>query len=377
MNVLITGSDGFIGKNLCSHLKQIDNFNITTFLRKDSKDSLLDKVMNSDIIIHLAGENRPREQSQFKKVNVQLTRDICEAIERSNKKIPIFFSSSIHAESYSSYPQNSNNYNYGKSKREAEIILEEFSDNYDNSAIIYRAPGIFGKWSQPNYNSVVSTLCHNIANEHPVSIENPDIELSLVHIDDFVNQILNDLKNIKKGFSYKPINNVYSITLGRLYKVLKEFNESRSSLLLKDIGMGIERLLYSTYISYLKPENFIYKVPKYEDDRGIFVEMIKTKNSGQFSYFTSKPGITRGEHYHHIKTEKFMIVNGIAKFSFRNIATNEKYDITFEGSDSQIIQTPPGWTHKITNIGKEDLIAIVWANENFDKEKPDTIPQKV
>jgi UDP-2-acetamido-2,6-beta-L-arabino-hexul-4-ose reductase len=377
MNVLITGSGGFIGKNLCSHLKQKQNINLITFVRKDSHDSLRDKVMNSDIIIHLAGENRPKDQSQFKKVNVQLTRDICEAIKRTNKKIPIFFSSSIHAESYSSYPKNSNNYNYGKSKRDAEIILEEFSENYDNTAIIYRAPGIFGKWSQPNYNSVVSTLCHNIANDQPVFIENPETELSLVHIDDFVNQILNDFKNIKKGCSYQTITNVYSITLGRLYKVLTEFKESRSSLLLNDIGTGIDRLLYTTYIIYLKPANFIYKVPKYEDDRGVFVEMIKTKNSGQFSYFTSKPGITRGEHFHHIKSEKFMILSGVAKFSFRNTVTNEKYDITLEGNDSQIIETAPGWTHKITNIGKEELIAIVWANENFNKEKPDTILQKV
>jgi len=257
------------------------------------------------------------------------------------------------------------------------LILEEFSDSHDNPTIIYRAPGIFGKWSKPNYNSVVSTFCYNIANDLPIYIENPETELSLVHIDDFVNQILSDLKNIKNGLSYETINNVYSITLGQLNKILSKFKESRSSLIMKDIGSGIEKLLYTTYVSYLKPSNFTYKVPKYEDNRGIFVEMLKTENCGQFSYFTSKPGVTRGEHYHHIKTEKFMILNGKAKFSFRNIITSEKYEITLEGNDSKIIETPPGWTHKITNIGQDDLVAIVWANENFDRDKPDTIAQKV
>ncbi len=377
MNVLITGSDGFIGKNLCSYLEQKEEYDIKTFLRTDSKDSLNKKVTNCDMIIHLAGENRPKAIDQFKKVNVLLTKDICKAIEKSNKKIPIFFSSSIHAEKYSLFPEDSNNYYYGKSKREAEIILEEFSAEYDNPAIIYRAPGIFGKWSKPNYNSVVSTFCHNIANDLPVSIENPDTELSLIHVDDFVNQILFDIENIKKGLSYKKINNVFVITLGQLNKLLLTFKESRSSLLLKDIGSGIERLLYTTYISYLKPSNFSYEVPKYEDERGVFVEMLKTKNSGQFSYFTSKPGVTRGEHYHHIKSEKFMILTGKAKFSFRNVITDEKYETTLEGNDAKIIETAPGWTHKITNVGKGDLIAIVWANENFNRDKPDTIFEKV
>jgi len=377
MNILITGSNGFIGKNLSSQIKQFNNYKISTFTRLDSKNSLDNKIKDSDLIIHLAGENRPKDPIDFNTSNVLLTQDICSAIDKADKKIPILFLSSEHAETYSLKPKDSNNYIYGKSKREAEIYLENFSSISGNSVIIYRAPGVFGKWCKPNYNSVVSTFCHNIANDLPVSVDNPNTTLSLVHVDDLIAQILLDIKNFKTGFSYTEVNNIYTITLKELEDILSSFRESRYTLILNDIGSGIKKLLYTTYVSYLSPENFCYEVPIHADERGVFVEILKTSNSGQFSYFTSLPGVSRGEHYHNIKTEKFMILSGKAKFAFRNIITNEKYEIILSEGGSKIIETSPGWAHNITNIGNEKLIAVVWANEIFDKDKPDTIFEKV
>lgn len=378
MKVLITGSDGFIGKNLTNHMAQSSEFEILTFTRLDPLESLQNKVDQVDIIIHLAGENRPKDINQFKVSNVQLTKEVCNSIKCSNKKIPIFFSSSTHAKSYDNLNHiNNDDSNYSRSKKDAENLLKKFSESTRNPAVIYRIPGVFGKWCKPNYNSVVATFCNNIANDIPVTIKDPNINIDLVHIDDLVHQIISDIKSLQQGFAYKEVTNVHSILLGDLFNTLNNFKKSRSSLIIDNVATGINRSLYSTYISYLRPKNFFYKVPKHADERGVFVEMLKTKNSGQFSYFTSRPGVTRGEHYHHIKTEKFMILSGSAKFSFRNIINDEKYEINLHGNDAQIIETAPGWTHKITNIGKETLVAIVWANENFNKDKPDTIFQKV
>lgn len=377
MRVLITGSDGFIGKNLTTHIDQLQEFEILTFTRSDSLKSLQNKVNKSDVIVHLAGENRPKDINEFEVSNVQLTNEICNSVKLSKKKIPIFFSSSIHAQ-LSDNPDDSNtNSSYSRSKKDAETLLENFSESNNSPIIIYRLPGVFGKWCKPDYNSVVATFCNNIANDIPITINDSNITLNLVHIDDLVNQIILDIKELQQGLVFKKTNNVFSITVGELFNTLNEFKKSRSSLIISDVAEGINRSLYSTYISYLRPKNFCYTTTTHKDERGVFVEMLKTKNSGQFSYFTSMPGVTRGEHYHHIKTEKFMILTGSAKFSFRNIITNEKYEINLYENDSQIIETAPGWAHKITNIGKESLVAIVWANENFNKDKPDTIFQKV
>jgi UDP-2-acetamido-2,6-beta-L-arabino-hexul-4-ose reductase len=369
LKILITGSKGFIGKNLATRLKEIRTLEILTYERKDNLKALDDLVIDSDIIFHLAGENRPKNTSDFTKSNVELTNYICSQIVKSNKKIPIIFSSSIQV--------NYDNF-YGKSKLEAEEEIKILNKETDNPAIIYRLPGVFGKWSKPNYNSVVATFCYNTIMNLPIDINNPEKELALIYIDDLVSNFIEKINQKKiHGLSYEKVTPEYSITVKELSEQIKSFNNSRSNLIYEEVGVGFKRALYSTFVSYFPPDYFIYNLPSHNDNRGNFVEMLKTSKSGQFSYFTAKPGVIRGEHYHHTKTEKFLIIKGSGKFNFRNIINNQTHELYTSGIKPQIVQTVPGWTHNIENIGKDDLVVMLWANEIFDPNVPDTIPCKV
>jgi UDP-2-acetamido-2,6-beta-L-arabino-hexul-4-ose reductase len=243
---------------------------------------------------------------------------------------------------------------------------------------VFRLPGVFGKWCKPNYNSVVATFCHNLARGLSIQINDPAANVRLVYVDDVVSALVSALQTPQSGFGFVQVQPQYAMTLGGLAEQIRAFDACRSAgLQTERVGTGLVRALYATYVSYLPNERFSYEVPQYGDARGVFVEMLKTPDCGQFSYFTAGPGITRGEHYHHTKTEKFLVIKGTAHFGFRQIDTGETHELVTRGGEAQIVETIPGWTHNITNIGDDELIVMLWANEVFDRARPDTIAMKV
>jgi UDP-2-acetamido-2,6-beta-L-arabino-hexul-4-ose reductase len=366
MNVLVTGASGFIGTNLIVTLKKLENITVIPVTRDNPISESL--VSKADFIFHLAGINRPKSDIEFVTGNDKLTKTICNLVLAQNRNIPIVFTSSIHSD---------NDTTYGKSKKSAEVHLEELYKNSNNPVHIYRLPNVFGKWCKPNYNSVVSTFCHNIANDLPISIDNPDTKLSLVHIGAVVTEFIRVLFDKQECGLYLDVKPVYKVRLGEIADLLSGYKRSRETIVTEAVGEGFERLLYATYLSYFPIEKFNYSVKKNEDPRGVFVEMLKTKNSGQFSYFTAHPGVTRGGHYHNVKTEKFLVIKGTAKFGFRHIVTNEYSELETNGDSPEIVETIPGWSHDITNIGDCELIVMLWANENFNPEAPDTVFHEV
>jgi UDP-2-acetamido-2,6-beta-L-arabino-hexul-4-ose reductase len=366
--ILVTGASGFIGKNLLVRLGEQSDTEVLSFIRGDSDEMLTEMVAKADAIVHLAGENRPEDVAYFALVNTELTRTLCKAIRATGRNITLILASSTQAERDNPY---------GKSKLAAEQLIEAFVAETANSAIIYRFPGVFGKWCKPNYNSVVATFCHNIARGLPIHINDANVVLQLVYIDDVVDELLSALYTAKSGLLRSEVSQTYSITLGQLSEQIHAFQNCRTNLISERVGTGLIRALYSTYISYLSPEQFAYDLPQYGDNRGIFVEMIKTPDCGQFSFFTVHPGITRGSHYHNTKTEKFLVVRGLAKMRFRHMITGEITDITVSSEKPQVVDSIPGWVHDITNIGDTEAIIMLWANEIFDRQRPDCISCEV
>lgn len=368
IKILITGSEGFIGKNLIKELELYKNFELTYFNKKNKLEDLENLVKNSDFIIHLAGVNRPKKDISFKIHNSDLTKTICNFVYNKNikllKKTPIIFTSSIQV--------NENN-EYAKSKLNAEKHLKDLFEKTSNPIVIFRLPGIFGKWCKPNYNSVVATFCHNISNNLQIEIHDENKNLKLVYIDDLVKQFILLLNKFPFEFTFKEINPEYNIKLKDLADLIIEFRDSRQTNLIPNVGDGFTRKLYSTYLSYFNSNNFTYKIKENIDYRGSFVEMLKTKSAGQFSFFTANPGVIRGGHYHNTKNEKFLVIRGKARFRFRNIKTNECKELFVDDSDLKIVETCPGWTHDIKNIGSEKMYVMLWANEQYDKNNPDTI----
>jgi UDP-2-acetamido-2,6-beta-L-arabino-hexul-4-ose reductase len=289
-------------------------------------------------------------------------------VRSTGRKIPIILASSTQATLDNAY---------GKSKLAAETAIKKLGDDTESPTYIYRLPGVFGKWCKPNYNSVVATFCYNISHDLPIQVNNPSFELTLVYIDDVVGEfisIIQDKKNSNTELSIRP---EYKIKLGELSRQIQRFHDSRDSLISEKVGSGLIGKLYSTYVSYFSPENFSYSIPVYTDERGMFAEVLKTEDSGQFSFFTAGPGVTRGGHYHHSKTEKFLVIRGSARFSFRHIVSNEGYEIVTSSDELKIVETVPGWSHDITNIGTEEMIVMLWANEIFDPDNSDTITHKI
>lgn len=369
MKVLITGSKGFIGKNLRLALTEAGNYDILTFDRGDVPNLLEELVHQSDYVVHLAGENRPVNPKSFQEGNVDLTQALCQAIEKTGRSIPLIYSSSLQANDSKSL--------YAQSKRSGEAVIQELSVSTKNPVLIYRLANVFGKWIRPDYNSVVGTFCYNIAHGLPIQIHDENTVIQLIYIDDVIKDIMAHIKTSWSGSNFGEISPQYAISVGDLAKQLHEFKSSRDTLIIPKVGKGFTRALYSTYISYLPVENFSYAVPKYGDERGDFVEMLKTSDTGQFSYFTALPGVTRGEHYHHSKTEKFLVISGRACFGFRHMVTGEVYKLFTSGDKPEIVETIPGWTHDITNIGNEKMVVMLWANEIYNRELPDTIAAKV
>lgn len=366
--LLVTGARGFLGKNLTVFLSERQGLTPLEFNRGDSLEALPSLVGMADAIIHLAGENRPAQIDDFEAVNVGVTRVVCDAIRRAGRAVPIIFTSSTQAALDNPY---------GRSKLEAERELEKLVAETGNPCAIYRLPGVFGKWCRPNYNSVVATFCHNIARDMPVHIRDPYAELRLVYVDDVIGHFLTLLERGFSGLQNLTVEPEYVTTVGDLAEQIKTFDRCRSSLEMGPVGTGLMRALYATYVSYFPTARFDYELQRYGDERGVFVEMLKTPDAGQFSYFTAHPGITRGSHYHHSKTEKFLVIKGRARFRFRHIVSNELYELFTSGHEPRVVDTIPGWVHDITNVGDEELVVMLWANEIFDRKRPDTIACKV
>lgn len=368
MKVLVTGANGFIGKNLVLRLREQADIEVLSFVRGDSDAQLQAALELADAVIHLAGENRPASPDAFEEVNAGLTRRICGCLRTLGKLVPLLLASSTQAELGNPY---------GLSKLAAEQAVEQLTNENGNPVAIYRLPGVFGKWCKPNYNSVVATFCHNKANDLPVQISDANTHIRLAYVDDVVNAFLLLLASTWTGMVHAVVQPEYNITLGELSTQIDAFNNCRDTLVCERVGSGLTRALYATYVSYLPKDKFVYEVPAYVDARGVFVEMLKTPDAGQFSFFTAHPGITRGGHYHHTKTEKFLVIKGKARFGFRHMLTNEVHYLDTEGSKPQVVQTVPGWTHDITNVGAEEMVVMLWANEIFDRSNPDTITSKV
>jgi UDP-2-acetamido-2,6-beta-L-arabino-hexul-4-ose reductase len=363
MKVLITGASGFVGRNLCAHLAEQAGIEILRFTRSDDLDVLAGLVAQADFIFHLAGINRPQDPAEFQRGNVDLTRLLCDAVAATGRLIPVLYTSSTQAELANTY---------GASKRGAEHALLDLAAKHGSQVHLFRLPNVFGKWARPNYNSAVATFCHNIARDLPIQISDPEATITLVYIDDVVRRFMEVMNGSAGGDHFVTVEPQYRITVGALAEQLHAFRESRQTLVTERVGVGLVRALYSTYLSYLPPERFTYEVPKYGDARGVFVEMLKTPDAGQFSFFTAHPGITRGGHYHHSKTEKFLVIKGKACFRFRHIVSGEFHELFTSGDIPTIVETVPGWTHDITNVGDDEMIVMLWANEIFDRENPDT-----
>jgi UDP-2-acetamido-2,6-beta-L-arabino-hexul-4-ose reductase len=366
MRILVTGAAGFIGKNLRVRLAELGHADVVPLTRDNSDAEVNDALAGADFVFHLAGVNRPQDPAEFEQVNAGLTGRLAEQLTATGRPVPVVFASSTQAALDNPY---------GRSKRAAEQALERYAQASGAPVSIYRLTNVFGKWARPFYNSAVATFCHQVAQGVQPSIHDPSSPLALVYVDDVVEAFASRL--VAKAGGACEAGPVYRTTVGDLAQLLQDFAASRRSLLTPRVGTGLTRALYSTYLSYLSPGQFVYEVPRHADPRGEFVEMLKTPDCGQFSYFTAHPGVTRGEHYHHSKTEKFLVIQGTARFGFRHIDNGEAHELVTHGGEGRIVETIPGWTHDITNVGDDLLIVMLWANEIFDRARPDTVAMKV
>lgn len=366
MKILVTGAHGFVGRNLTVRLRELGH-DVLGIGREDDDAAWSDAARMADAVVHLAGINRPTDPAEFETGNVGLTRRLCDLLAEKGNLAPVLYASSTQA-------QNDNP--YGRSKAAAERVLLDHATATGAPVAIFRLPNVFGKWTKPGYNSAVATFCHRIARGEAIEIHDPSAPLRLVYVDDVIEAFLPLLNGgfATGQFEASP---VHATRVGDVADIIRGFPASRDTLITPRVGTGLVRALYSTYLSYLPTADFDYRVPIHADPRGRFVEMLKTVDSGQFSYFTAGPGITRGDHYHHSKAEKFLVISGRAHFGFRQIETGERHEIVVEGAEGRIVETIPGWTHNITNIGDGELVVMLWANEIFDRERPDTVAMKV
>jgi len=373
--VLITGANGFIGKNLRLHLTERKDVKVICFTRDHVVAQLSELLQGVDFVFHLAGINRPEDPQEFVTGNASLTQALCDAVAQvaatSGKKVPVVCASSIQA---------ARDNPYGQSKRAAEDSLFALHRRHGVRVHVFRLPNVFGKWCKPNYNSAVATFCHNIARGLPIQINDPTSPVTLVYVDDVIShflQLMNSAAATVDADGFATVAPQYTSTVGDLARLIQSFRNGRGTLMTERVGSGFIRALYATYVSYLPAELFAYPVPQHSDPRGNFVEMLKTPDCGQFSYFTAHPGATRGGHYHHTKTEKFLVIKGQALFKFRHMQTEETHELVTNGDKAEIVETVPGWTHDITNIGDDEMVVMLWANEVFERERPDTFPCKV
>lgn len=370
MKILITGSKGFIGKNLIVRLKEEGIYELLEY-DMDTPQELLESYCEiCDSVVHLAGINRPKSDKEFMQGNCDFTEKLIEKLKKSHNKAPIIVTSSIQAERDNLY---------GKSKKAGEEVLIKYGEETGNRVCIYRLPNVFGKWCRPNYNSAVATFCYNIARGLPITVTDPNINLQLVYIDDVVEEIIAAVESKNTAYKkyYYKVPKVYTATLGEITKLLYGFKASRVSLDVPEVSSEFIKVLYSTYTSYLPEEAFKYPLVMHEDQRGSFTEIIKTLERGQFSVNVAKPGITKGNHWHHTKVEKFLVVYGKGCIKFRKIGTDKVITYHVSGEKLEVVDIPVGYTHSISNEGEEDLITFMWCNECFDPNHPDTYYEEV
>lgn len=394
MKILVTGAKGFVGKNLCEALKNIKdgkertrpNLLIEEIFEYDIDNNLceLEKYCkDADFVFNLAGVNRPKTQEEFMKGNFGFASTLLETLKKYDNKAPIMLSSSIQATLIGRYAEGE----YGKSKKAGEDLFFDYQKETGANVYVYRFPNLFGKWCRPNYNSAVATFCYNIANDLPIMVNDRNTELELLYIDDLVDEMLNLLEGKQKSCEYEgltPIEKIdgrfcyvkttHKVTLGEIVDLLYTFSNQSKSLLIPEIPYNsFEKKLYSTYLSYLPKEKVAFDLNMNVDARGSFTELIKTEKCGQVSINISKPGITKGEHWHHTKWEFFIVVSGKGLIKQRKIGTNEVLSFEVSGEKIQAVHMLPGYTHNIINLSKtENLVTVMWANEQFDKNHPDT-----
>lgn len=367
--ILITGARGFIGKNLVAFLLQMCRYNIIQFDIDNDFSELGGHVKVADVIIHLAGINRPQSESEFQTGNVEFTRKLLELLYEQKLKTPIIFSSSVQANIKNAY---------GQSKKDAEALLEEYAEKSKATVIVYRLQNVFGKWSNPNYNSVVATFCYNIARNLPISISDVNTQLTLVYIDDVVDSLVREIETSRiSGFFYKEIFPRYTITLGELAQKVEFLKGFRENIVTPNFADDFVCKLYATYLSYLESSNLSYPLDKKSDSRGYLGEFLKSVGFGQIFVSSTLPGIIRGNHYHNTKIEKFLVVEGEGLIVLRNIFSLDVIEYKVSGSDLMVIDIPPGYTHSITNIGKGNLVTLFWSNQIFDPNNTDTFAMNV
>ena len=398
MNILVTGAKGFVGRNLVENLKNIrdgkdktHSFSVENIYEYDI-DSTLEELGNycsdADFVFNLAGVNRPKDNSEFMSGNFGFASTLLDTLNAKNNKCPVMLSSSIQATLIGRYGQS----DYGKSKLAGEELFFNYGKENGSKVLVFRFPNLFGKWCRPNYNSAVATFCNNIANDLPIHVNDASTELELLYVDDLVEEMMlalvgkehhceyDGLKPVEKQdgkYCYVPV--THKVTLGEIVDLLNSFKNQTSSLVMPEIPFNsFAKKLYSTYLSYLPKEKIIVPLKMNCDDRGSFTELLKTGNCGQFSVNISKPGITKGEHWHNSKWEFFIVVAGHGKIQERKIGTDDVIEYEVSGDNIQAIHMLPGYTHNIINLSEtENLVTVMWANEQFDKNHPDTFGEKV
>lgn len=364
-NVLITGANGFIGKNLAAALERMEDTKVFKYDLENSLEQLEEFVKEADFIFHLAGINRPKGPGEYESGNKEFTERLIETLKKNERKIRMLLSSSTQAALGNPY---------GVSKKSAEDAVFDYGRECGTKVYVYRLPNVFGKWCRPGYNSVVATWCYNIPRNIPAQIDNPDTELSLVYIDDVVQECINALNNRENrgADDFCSVGRTFNVSLQKLADTLYSFRNSRKTLVMPDLTGEFERFLYATYLSYLPEEDFAYSLEMKYDNRGWLAEFIKSEHSGQIFLSRTRPGITRGNHWHHTKVEKFLVIEGEAVIRFRQIHGNEVIEYRVSGEQLKVLDIPAGYTHSITNVGQTDVITLFWADEIFNPQKPDT-----
>lgn len=367
--ILITGAAGFLGKNLVATLHGLGYQRLLLVDRDTPKEHYRNYVKEAKFIFHFAGVNRPLDPQEFIEGNIDTVSELVSWLKADQSKAPIVLSSSIQA--LADNP-------YGRSKKAGEDLIIKYGQETRNQVLLYRFTNIFGKWSRPNYNSVVATFCHNVSRNLSIKINDENAKISLIYVDDVIHEMVNCLQG--KVTTVDGILRVlpeYEMTVGQLADLIKSFANSRKNLSLANQQDPLTKKLYATYLSYLDEKEFLYDLTMHEDQRGSFTEMLKTKNEGQVSVNVSKPGITKGNHYHHTKNEKFIVVSGEGLIRFRKVDSPTIIEYRVSGQKIQVVDIPPGYAHSIVNIGQTDLVTIMWASEIFDPLNPDTYPMEV
>ncbi len=371
--ILITGAGGFVGKNLVATLRTAGYTDLMLFEKDDTPETLADYCRRAAFVVHLAGINRPTDPSEFYTGNAGLTDTLLANLEAAGNTAPVLVTSSTQAELDN---------DYGKSKRQAEEAIFAHRRRTGATVYVFRMPGVFGKWCRPNYNSVVATFCHNVAHGLPIQVRDSAFSLPLVYIDDVVACVLaafdGDVMMDRSATPICHMHPIHEVTLGRLAELIQGFAAGRTSLAVPDLAPGsFEKKLYSTYLSYLPSDQFSYPLEMHTDNRGSFTEFLRSPERGQVSINISHPGIVKGNHWHHTKNEKFLVVKGEGVIRFRNIFSKEVIEYHVSGDKLEVVDIPCGYTHNIENVGTEDMVTVMWANEAFDPDHPDTFFEPV